>query len=258
MRPGLWVPAVRSTVVSLIKSALPRRAVRELQYWQHRLRRGRVAKGGPKAAFAEVYATKAWGDDGGDFFSGPGTIEAAVTTPYLDFLRAEFTAMGRKPRVLDLGCGDFKVGVQLVDSVASITGIDVVPELVDRNTRIFGSAKTTFLCADISLDPLPDADVVLVREVMQHMSNAQVGRLLTRLSAYPVAYVTNVEPAKASVTAINRDLVPGPDTRGVFGSGLFLDEPPFDFGADVVLRCATHQPGELPVEVVTRKAAFGR
>ena len=261
-RPGGGRPPrdtfVRSTVARLIKSALPQRAVRELQYWQHRLRRGRVAKAGPRAAFAEVYTTKAWGDDGGDFFSGPGTVEAAVTAPYLDFLRSEFAAMARPPRVLDLGCGDFKVCSQLLPSVESVTGVDVVPELVARNTRLFGSERVRFLCADISRDPLPEADVVLVREVMQHMSNAQIACLLKRLDAYPVAYVTNVEPAKAAVATVNRDLVPGPDTRGVFGSGLFLDEPPFSFRAAPVLRLKSHQPGELPVEAVTRKAVHGR
>ena len=63
--------------------------------WAAARRSGGTAKAGPQAAFAEVYATKAWGDDGGDFFSGPGTVEAAVTAPYLDFLRSEFAAMAR-------------------------------------------------------------------------------------------------------------------------------------------------------------------
>ena len=111
--------------------ALPKGAVRELQYWQHRIRRGRAAKGGAGAAFSEVYATKAWGDDGTDFYSGPGTIEQAVTVPYLDFLRAEFAAMPAPPRVLDLGCGDFKICSQLLPSVGGFTGVDVVPELVE-------------------------------------------------------------------------------------------------------------------------------
>jgi SAM-dependent methyltransferase len=248
---------MRQSVVSFLKSALPQRAVREIQYWQHRLRRGKVAKNGAAAAFTEVYTSKAWGDDGTDFYSGPGTIEAGVTLPYLDFLRAEFAAMGKPPRVLDLGCGDFKVCVQLLPSVASFTGVDVVPSLVERNNRLYGSETVKFLCADISQDPLPEADVVLVREVMQHMSNAQVGRLLKRLSAYKVAYVTNVEPPKDSVTVMNRDLVPGPDTRGVFGSGLFLDEPPFSFQAEVVLNKPIEQGDGTVATMTTRKAVHG-
>lgn len=244
-------------IVRFLKSVLPRSAVREVQYLQHRLRRGRAARGGAGAAFSEVYATKAWGDDGSDFFSGPGTVEAAVTGPYLDFLRAEFAALSAPPRVLDLGCGDFKICSQLIPSVASFTGVDVVPAPVERNNRLYGSEKVRFLCADISRDPLPDADIVLVREVMQHMSNEQVGRLLKRLADYPLAYVTNVEPPKDSVAVMNRDLVPGPDTRGVFGSALFLDEPPFDFAAPIALSLPIGQAGTVAT-MTTRKAVHSR
>ena len=247
---------MRQKVVSFLKNALPRRAVQEIQYWQHRMRRGKVAKNGAGAAFTEVYESKAWGDDGTDFYSGPGTIEAAVTQPYLELLRAEFAAMDKPPRVLDLGCGDFKICSQLLPSVGTFTGVDVVPSLVERNNKLYGSDTVRFMCADISNDPLPEADVVLVREVMQHMSNAQVGRLLKRLSAYPVAYVTNVEPPKDSVSAINRDLVPGPDTRGVFGSGLFLEEPPFNFKAEIALSKPIDQHDGTIATMTTRKAVY--
>lgn len=243
-------------VASLLKRALPGPLVRELQYWQHRLRRGKTARNGAGAAFTEVYASKAWGDDGTDFYSGPGTIEAAVTQPYLDYLKAEFAAMKSPPRVLDLGCGDFKICSQLVPYVASFIGADIVPSLIERNKTLFASDKVSFICADISSDPLPDADIVLVREVMQHMSNAQIGRLLKRLSAWPVAYVTNVEPPKDAVAVKNRDLVPGPDTRGVFGSALFLDEPPFSFKGVTVLSTATHQAGDVPMTMTTRRALY--
>lgn len=245
---------MRNIVVRFLKKALPTGAVREIQYRLHRLRHGRVARDGAGAAFSEVYASKAWGDDGSDFFSGPGTVEAAVTGPYLDFLRAEFAALPHPPHVLDLGCGDFKICSQLLPAVGSFTGVDVVPALIERNNRLYGSDKVRFLCADISRDPLPQADVVLVREVMQHMSNEQIGRLLKRLADYPLAYVTNVEPPKESVAVMNRDLVPGPDTRGVFGSGLFLDEPPFDFAAPVVLSRPIDQ-GSTVDTMTTRRMA---
>src|SRR5690349_19301487 len=122
-------------VGSLLKRALPAPLVRELQYWQHRLRHGGAARSGAGAAFSRVYETKAWGDDGTRFHSGPGTIEAEVTRPYLDFLAAEFARMPAPPRVLDLGCGDFKICQALLPHVASFTGVDVVPELVAHNNR---------------------------------------------------------------------------------------------------------------------------
>jgi hypothetical protein len=139
----------------------------------------------------------------------------------------------------------------------SYVGIDVVPDLIARNRQRFQNDRVTFLCGDVSRDDLPAADVVLIREVLQHMSNDQISRVIRRLAAYPVAYVTNVEPAKNSVARPNRDLVPGPDTRSVFGSALFLDEPPFNIGGQVVLDPVTHQATAAEFRIVTRKLTHG-
>lgn len=240
-------------VGTILKRTLPRPVLHHLQYWQHRLRRAPAARGGAAGAFTAVYATKAWGDDGTAFHSGPGTIEHAVTRPYLDLLAADFARLPSPPRVLDLGCGDFKLGRHIAPLTSGYTGVDIVPALIVHNTLQYGSDTVRFLCADATEDDLPPADVVLVREVMQHMSNAQVSRLLARLKNYPMVYVTNIEPPKDAVDVMNRDLVPGPDTRGVFGSALFVDEPPFSFGGEIVLSVPTHQPHEAPLAMTTRR-----
>lgn len=238
---------------AILKSALPKPVVREVQYLLHRMRRAPVAREGTGAAFSAVYARKAWGDDGSVFYSGPGSAEEPVTKAYVEMLAARFAAMPAKPRVLDLGCGDFRVARQLLDHVASYTGVDVVPELVAHNNATYGSDRVRFICADIAADELPEADIVLVREVLQHLSNAQVAAILAKLRRYPEAYVTTPEPPAGADITPNRDLVPGPDTRSVFGSALLLEKPPFDLRAEIVLAVPIHGQDASTWTMTTRR-----
>ncbi len=242
-------------MASILKRALPKRLVNELQFRRHRARREGAANRGTAAAFSAVYAQRAWGDDGSVFYSGPGSAESTVTDAYVRMLADRFDAMPERPRVLDLGCGDFRVARRLIPHVASYTGIDVVPELVDYNQAHFGSDRVRFVCADVAADDLPVADVVLVREVLQHLSNAQVAAVLAKLRAYPAAFVTTPEPADGIVAHPNRDLVPGPDTRSVFGSALLLDRPPFEVKAEIVLSVPIAEQGLDAWTMVTRRLA---
>jgi hypothetical protein len=49
-------------------------------------------------------------------------------------------------------------------------GVDVVPELVSENQRQYGNSTTIFLNADITRDKLKQADVILSRDCLIHLS----------------------------------------------------------------------------------------
>ena len=119
------------------------------------------AKAGPQAAFAEVYATKAWGDDGGDFF-GPGGFEAAVTAPYLDFLRSEFAAMARPPRCSTSAAAISRCAASCRRSKASPASMSCLSLSPATRGCSVQSACASFAPTS-ARDPLPEADVVLVR-----------------------------------------------------------------------------------------------
>jgi len=91
---------------------------------------------------------------------------------------------------------------------------------------------------DITNDALPAADLCLVRQVFQHLSNAQILSALDKLSPYPLALISEHVPRKPRV--FNLDKSQGPHIRASYGSGLYLDRPPFS--------CRVLRDWEIPVD----------
>jgi len=189
--------------------------------------------------FTRVYAEKMWGAGQADFYSGPGSNTEAGQ-PYADFVTG-FIADNAIRSVVDLGCGDFRVGGLVASFGVSYTGVDVVQPLIDDNNRRFGSDTVRFQCCDIATDNLPDGDLCLIREVFQHISNAQIGAALARLKHYKYVLFTDVQPEDPSGYRINRDKVHGDSSRLVHKSFLRLDQPPFNL-KDVRLVFETAPP----------------
>ena len=53
-----------------------------------------------------------------------------------------------------------------------------MPSVIFRNQERHGSPSRSFVVADAVSDPLPEADVVLCREVLFHLGFADIRRLL--------------------------------------------------------------------------------
>jgi 2-polyprenyl-3-methyl-5-hydroxy-6-metoxy-1,4-benzoquinol methylase len=176
--------------------------------------------------FTKVYSEGMWGGDPGTFFSGPGSNEEAAK-PYAEFV-TRFMAERNVNSVVDLGCGDFRVGRLIAASGVNYTGVDVVEGLIEDNTRRYASPTVRFQCADITADALPPGDVCLIREVFQHLSNAQVKATLAKLSHYKYVLITEVHPDDLRSYQINRDKPHGATSRLVHFSVLSLDKPPFN------------------------------
>ena len=79
--------------------------------------------------------------------------------------------------------------------------------------------------------PIPNGDVHLVRQVFQHLSNAEIAHALGRLANSPCLIVTEGQPLE-SAGPINPDKPAGGnvrfDTATGRGSGVELDKAPFN------------------------------
>lgn len=120
-----------------------------------------------RAVFGEIFRRNVWGD--GESVSGPGSTRARGAD-----LRAELLALLRElgaRKLLDAPCGDFNWIEEVADSVPEYVGVDVVPELIEANLRRHLTARRSFLCADLTRDPLPPADVILCRDCLVHFSH---------------------------------------------------------------------------------------
>jgi len=139
---------------------------------------------------------------------------------------------------VDLGCGDFGVGSRLLAPDLRYTTIDIVPDLVEYNRKRFAGMSVEFKCLNIIDDELPKGDLCLVRQVLQHLSNAEILRILNKLRAYRFAIVTE-HVYSGPGWHPNVDKPHGPGTRIPARSGVFLDAPPFYCDAETLM--------ELPV-----------
>lgn len=134
--------------------------------------------------FAGIYATQAWG---GESVSGPGSTCGRASSFLPDLIRL-VRDLGVST-LLDAPCGDFNWAEPLADSVPDYVGIDVVPQLVRRNRRQFGSPRRRFLCRDLVRDRLPATDLVLCRDALVHFSFDDARRALANLRATGATYL---------------------------------------------------------------------
>jgi hypothetical protein len=124
-----------------------------------------------------------------------------------------------------LGCGDFNIGRKLLKHCCSYIGIDIVPSLISRNKRVFPGVR--FKCLDISQEELPKADVVIIRQVLQHLSNAEIERILKKLNGYK--YIILTEHLPIGVYEANKDKVASMGIRLKKMSGVDIVKAPFNF-----------------------------
>ena len=211
-----------------LKSLLPGFVVRAY----HSLRRAQDSRRNvqrtPREVFSEIYREKKWGGTG-PFCSGSGSATDSIVGPYVATIGACLRAFGtEKPKVVDLGCGDFSVGSQLINDCSEYVGVDVVPELVQHLQESAGVGRVRFVCLDIVQDELPPGDVCLIRQVFQHLSNEQISRVLAKLDRYRTVFVTEHYPQDGSAVIPNLDKVHGSGIRLYDASGVYLDQPPFN------------------------------
>lgn len=180
-----------------------------------------------KRAMEQVYKMKLWGGNSSDFYSGVGSHQPEIVQPYIDVLTSFLTSFKNPLRVCDLGCGDFNVGKDLVNHAKKYIAIDIVPDLITYNKEKFKEENLEFCCLDIAADDLPFGDCAMVRQVLQHLSNAEVQSVVSKLADFKYVILTEHVP-KGDFTP-NKDIISGQGTRLKRKSGLNLLEPPFNF-----------------------------
>ena len=179
-----------------------------------------------KKAMQQVYEMNLWGSGTEDFYSGEGSHKPEIVKPYIETLTTFLTSFENPISVCDLGCGDFNIGKELVSYTKNYVAVDIVPELITYNKKKFKSKNVEFQCLDIAVDDLPVADCAILRQVLQHLSNAEVLQITRKLMQYTYVIVTEHLPNKKFVA--NIDIISGQGTRLKMKSGIKLQESPFN------------------------------
>jgi hypothetical protein len=180
-----------------------------------------------KDAMAQIYENNLWGGNQSKFFSGDGSHNPELINPYLETVTSFLAAFETPPVVCDMGCGDFNIGKELVKNSKKYIAIDIVPELIAYNKKTFKANNLDFHSLDITEDELPAADCVILRQVLQHLSNAEIKSVVKKL--YDFKYVILTEHLPEENFEPNKDIISGQGIRLKKQSGVNLLAPPFDF-----------------------------
>lgn len=194
--------------------------------------------------FSKIYESNLWGGREGEYSSGIGSTNKMYFKEYNKYV-CKFIQQNKCQKILDIGCGDFMVGKNLIETCneqgvnVDYTGIDIVKGLVEYNQTKFSQEKVKFKQANMISDNLPNADLAIIRQVFQHLSNTDIKKCLGNLKHIKYLIITEHQPNENFITKPNMDKLTGPNIRLDYNSGIYLDKPPFNL--------ATHKIYEVPL-----------
>jgi len=99
--------------------------------------------------------------------------------------------------VVDVGCGDWRIGRRLRLDGRRYIGCDVSK---------FIRPGTEFLTLDAAADDLPKGDLAIVRDVLQHLCCKDVAIILSKLEKFPYVVIQN---DYFRSDALNKDILNG-------------------------------------------------
>jgi hypothetical protein len=173
---------------------------------EHQLRR----------TFNEIYDKGSWakGPDGKGT-SGVGSTRE-ITREYRAFLE-DFIKSHDIKSIVDAGSGDWEFSSAVDWNHARYLGVDVSDTVVDAVKRKYANERVKFQVGDVT-QSLPSADLLICKDVLQHLSFAQVKSFIKnnlKKGKYKWALITNDRGPE------NRDIKAG-DFRPIN-----LSAPPF-------------------------------
>lgn len=182
-----------------------------------------------KEIFSKIYDTHQWGGEGKeDFYSGEGTYFKDVQV-YIDTV-SDFIKENNIKTLCEIGCGDFNVtGVLLKNVEVDYTGLDVVPSLIDHLNKNYQTENIHFVCVDATSPQaeIPQVDLCIIRQVLQHLNNDSILKILENTKHIPNLLITEHLPVNPE--EINGDKVTNGYIRlqNKIPSGVYLDQAPF-------------------------------
>lgn len=177
-------------------------------------------------AFEKVYATHEWGKG-----SGEGSAPRH-TRGYVRFLQ-QFLKDHDIRSVVDMGCGDWQFSRYIDWSGIQYHGFDLVSSVIEANKKRFAKPGIDFTRYDGDFNQLPSADLLIAKDVLQHLSHANIMKFLPTLQRYSYCLITNcINPNGETV---NKDIQDGEFRY------LDIRLPPFDVQAEEVFEFTNYR-----------------
>jgi hypothetical protein len=178
-----------------------------------------------ESKFTYIYKNNLWGNLNSEIHcSGAGSYFPSIINPYINKVK-KILLNNNKPTVVDLGCGDFNIGSKLIETSKKYIAIDIVENVIKNNKNKY--KNVIFLKRDITRDNIPKADFGIIRQVLQHLGNAEIALFLKNIkNKFRYLIVTEHLPKKKFVP--NVDIKTSCFNRTIFNSGVILHKKPFN------------------------------
>jgi hypothetical protein len=187
--------------------------------------------------------------------SGPGSTKE-YSEPYRKFLESFIVEHDIKS-IIDLGCGDFEIMRHVDLNDAWYVGVDCIIERVRANRKLVPfEGMHTFMCDDarrIDWSYVLGFGLVLVKDVLQHWSNAEVQAWLDVYACDQVEQVRPADMPKTRFLITNCNYGPTVNTDIETGGWRALDltKEPFSVGT-VVFQWGDDVAGHKDVVLIER------
>ena len=126
-------------------------------------------------AFDKIYRDSEWGYKSGD---GSNPDNAQVWIDHVNKLLVQDDIYS----VLDVGCGDWRIGQRLNLYDKWYIGMDASRVIIDE-VRQYEANNIHFICANAEQFNFPNFDLILVKDVLQHLPNSMVTTIVDKVIA---------------------------------------------------------------------------
>jgi hypothetical protein len=175
-----------------------------------------------KESFTEIYLQNKWGIYDNQTISG-----VTSTFTYTENLRKELPIILdnlKINKIFDAPCGDFNWMSDFIvnNNKLKYFGVDIVEPLIQKLSEKYKkNSHLDFACMDITMDNYPEADLMICRDCLFHLSYNEIFKILMKFKDSKIKYFLTTSHINKGF--INKDIDNG-DFRKI---DLFIE--PFNF-----------------------------
>jgi 2-polyprenyl-3-methyl-5-hydroxy-6-metoxy-1,4-benzoquinol methylase len=177
--------------------------------------------------FDSIYESGEWGRDGrNEGTSGSGSNSEGSET-YRRYLRGFLKEKNIKS-VVDVGCGDWQISSLIDWTGISYVGYDASKLVIEKNLKSHRGENIRFVHENFVTADLPGADLLIVKDVLQHLSIRNIKLALEQFHKFKyVIAVNDIDPVTLSA--------PNVDVRDGGYRTLDIAAEPFNVDGEKVL-----------------------
>ncbi len=125
--------------------------------------------------FDNIYINNRWG-----YKSGPGS-EPEQAKVWIDIVNS-FLEKEDIKTVIDVGCGDWRLGLRYKLKGKTYTGIDISSVILNE-TMEHSTEDITFVHGDFDYLDIEPVDLIIIKDVLQHLPNSKIISIVNKIKS---------------------------------------------------------------------------